>query len=43
MACRLLGDYAGQKYSPEPDKIFEWVEEAYREASKLMDLAGLRG
>lgn len=30
------------EYSPEPDKIFEWVEEAYREASQLMVLAGLR-
>ena len=31
------------EYSPEPDKIVEWVEEAYRETAKLMHLAGLRG
>jgi sugar phosphate isomerase/epimerase len=31
------------EYSPEPDKIFEWVEKAYREAIRLMDLVGLRG
>lgn len=30
------------EYSPEPDKIVEWVEEAYRETAKLMDLVGLR-
>ena len=30
------------EYSPEPDKIVEWVEEAYRETAKLMDQAGLR-
>ncbi|HKQ39628.1 MAG TPA: sugar phosphate isomerase/epimerase [Verrucomicrobiae bacterium] len=31
------------EYSPQPEKIIEWVEEAYRETAKLMDLAGLRG
>lgn len=31
------------EYSPEPDKIVEWVEEAYRETAKLMEAAGLRG
>ena len=31
------------EYSPEPDKIVEWVEEAYRETDKLMQAAGLRG
>jgi sugar phosphate isomerase/epimerase len=31
------------EYSPEPSKIVEWVEEAYRETARLMDLAGLRG
>jgi len=31
------------EYSPDPAKIVEWVEEAYRETAKLMDLAGLRG
>jgi D-psicose/D-tagatose/L-ribulose 3-epimerase len=30
------------EYSPEPDRIVEWVEEAYRETAKLMDLTGLR-
>ncbi len=30
------------EYSPEPDKIFAWVEEAYRESAKLLELAGLR-
>jgi D-psicose/D-tagatose/L-ribulose 3-epimerase len=24
------------EYSPEPDKIVEWVEEAYRETDKIM-------
>lgn len=31
------------EYSPEPDKIVEWVEEAYRETDKLMQAVGLRG
>ena len=31
------------EYSPEPDKIVEWVEEAYRETAKLLREAGLRG
>lgn len=31
------------EYSPEPDRIVEWVEEAYRETAKLMDLVQLRG
>ena len=31
------------EYSPEPDKIEEWVEEAYRETDKLMREVGLRG
>jgi D-psicose/D-tagatose/L-ribulose 3-epimerase len=30
------------EYSPEPAKIVEWVEEAYRETDKLMQAAGLR-
>jgi sugar phosphate isomerase/epimerase len=30
------------EYSPEPDKIVEWVEEAYRETNKLMQAVGLR-
>jgi sugar phosphate isomerase/epimerase len=31
------------EYSPDPARIVEWVEEAYRETSRLMELAGLRG
>ena len=31
------------EYSPDPAKIVEWVEEAYHETGKLMNLAGLRG
>jgi D-psicose/D-tagatose/L-ribulose 3-epimerase len=30
------------EYSPEPDKIVQWVEEAYRETDKLMEAVGLR-
>jgi sugar phosphate isomerase/epimerase len=30
------------EYSPEPDKIAEWVEEAYRESDRLMREAGVR-
>jgi sugar phosphate isomerase/epimerase len=30
------------EYSPDPARIVDWVEEAYRETAKLMDLAGLR-
>ncbi|MDP6466508.1 MAG: sugar phosphate isomerase/epimerase [Pirellulaceae bacterium] len=30
------------EYAPEPDKIVQWVEEAYRETDKLMQAAGLR-
>ena len=30
------------EYSPEPDKIVEWVEKAYRETARLMDLVDLR-
>jgi sugar phosphate isomerase/epimerase len=30
------------EYSPEPDKIVDWVAEAYRETDKLMQAAGLR-
>lgn len=31
------------EYSPEPDKIEEWVTEAYCETDKLLQVAGLRG
>jgi D-psicose/D-tagatose/L-ribulose 3-epimerase len=30
------------EYSPQPEKIVEWVQEAYRETDKLMQAAGLR-
>ena len=30
------------EYSPEPDKIVEWVEEAYRETDRLLQQIGLR-
>src|SRR3954453_15383926 len=30
------------EYAPDPKKIVEWVEEAYRETAKLMELVGLR-
>ena len=30
------------EYSPEPEKIVEWVEEAYRETDKLLQSVGLR-
>jgi D-psicose/D-tagatose/L-ribulose 3-epimerase len=31
------------EYSPEPDKIVDWVTEAYRETNKLMQEVGIRG
>lgn len=31
------------EYSPNPAKIVEWVEEAYTQTARLMDLVGLRG
>jgi sugar phosphate isomerase/epimerase len=31
------------EYSPDPSHIVEWVEEAYRETDRLMNLSGLRG
>jgi len=31
------------EYSPEPDKIEEWVAEAYTETDKLLQSVGLRG
>jgi sugar phosphate isomerase/epimerase len=31
------------EYSPEPARIVEWVEVAYRETARLMELSGLRG
>ena len=30
------------EYAPDPDKIVEWVEEAYRETAALMEMTGLR-
>ena len=31
------------EYSPEPEKIVEWVTEAYQSTDRLMQQAGLRG
>ncbi|MGE0610647.1 MAG: sugar phosphate isomerase/epimerase family protein, partial [Pirellulales bacterium] len=31
------------EYSPQPERIAEWVEEAYRETDKRMQAIGLRG
>jgi sugar phosphate isomerase/epimerase len=31
------------EYSPQPERIVEWVEEAYRETDKRMQAIGLRG
>jgi len=31
------------EYAPEPDKINEWVTEAYRETDRLLQQVGLRG
>jgi sugar phosphate isomerase/epimerase len=31
------------EYSPEPDKIVDWVREAYEKTAELMERAGLRG
>src|SRR5437870_11024143 len=31
------------EYAPDPKKVVQWVEEAYRGTAKLMDLAGMRG
>jgi D-psicose/D-tagatose/L-ribulose 3-epimerase len=30
------------EYSPDPDRIVEWVEEAYRETARIMDDLGVR-
>ncbi len=30
------------EYSPEPDKIVDWVTEAYRETDRLMQSLGIR-
>jgi sugar phosphate isomerase/epimerase len=41
-----LGDRAVSielEYSPQPERIVEWVEEAYRETDRLMSQVGLRG
>ncbi len=31
------------EYSPDPERIVEWVEEAYTRTAQLMDQVGLRG
>jgi D-psicose/D-tagatose/L-ribulose 3-epimerase len=41
-----LGDRAISielEYSPEPERIVEWVEEAYRQTDRLLEAQGLRG
>src|SRR5438445_704038 len=30
------------EYSPQPERIVEWVEEAYRQTNKLLQMVGLR-
>jgi sugar phosphate isomerase/epimerase len=30
------------EYAPDPKKIVAWVEEAYRETARLMDMVGMR-
>ena len=30
------------EYAPDPSKIVEWVEEAYRETARLMEMVGMR-
>jgi sugar phosphate isomerase/epimerase len=30
------------EYAPDPAKIIDWVEEAYRETAKLMTIVGMR-
>jgi sugar phosphate isomerase/epimerase len=31
------------EYSPQPEKIVEWVTDAYRETNRLMQNLGIRG
>lgn len=31
------------EFAPDPERIVEWVEEAYRETAKRMEMVGLRG
>lgn len=31
------------EFAPDPSRVVEWVEEAYRETDRLMQLTGLRG
>jgi sugar phosphate isomerase/epimerase len=31
------------EYSPQPEKVVEWVREAYQGADRLLREAGLRG
>jgi hypothetical protein len=41
-----LGDRAISielEYSPQPERIVEWVTEAYRETDKLLQRLALRG
>ncbi len=31
------------EFAPDPGRVVTWVEEAYRETDRLMQLVGLRG
>jgi len=31
------------EYSPDPERIVEWVEEAYTQTARLMEMVGMRG
>jgi hypothetical protein len=31
------------EYSPDPARVVQWVEEAYRETARRMEMVGLRG
>jgi hypothetical protein len=39
---RIGFDSVELEYAPNPAKIVEWVDEAYHESAKLMDLVELR-
>ena len=30
------------EFCPQPDRIYEWVEDAYKQTARLMDKVGLR-
>jgi sugar phosphate isomerase/epimerase len=31
------------EYAPDPKRIVEWVQEAYTQTDRIMQIAGLRG